>query len=53
MDYPNDGSLMTECHSAIRAMLAGILQACHESYTLLKTRINFMMWEQAQRGKGV
>lgn len=53
MDYPNDGSLMTECRNAIRATLAGTLQACHESYTLVKTRINFMMWEQAQSGKGM
>jgi len=50
MDYPNGGSLVTECHRAIRAALAGILQACHESYTLVKTRINCVMWEQAQRG---
>lgn len=53
MDYPNDGSLMTESHSAIRATLASILQAGHQSYTLVKTRINFTMWEQAQRGKGM
>lgn len=52
MDYPNDSGLMTECLSAIRAMLAGTLQARRESCTLLKTRINFVMWEQAQRGKG-
>lgn len=52
MDYPNDGSLMTKCHTAIRATLAGTLQASHGSYTLLKTRINVMMWEQAHKGKG-
>lgn len=52
MDYPNDGSLMTKCHTAIRATLAGTLQASHGSYTLLKTRINVTMWEQAHKGKG-
>lgn len=52
MGYPNDGSLMTKCHTAIRATLAGSLQASHESYTLHKTRINVMMGEQAREGKG-
>lgn len=46
-------SLMTECPSAIRTALAGILQACHKTYTLAKTWIYFGVWEQAQRRKGM
>lgn len=53
MDYPNDGSLTTEFHVVHQAALAGILWVCHESYTWVKTRINFVMRERAQRGKGM